>query len=77
MVYAILDLICKDTDLYPYVKKFKMCHDGTGLYYTIYFRWLNPNHMISMALEAKAALQTLTYDREMKIWNWESMSHVM
>ena len=37
-VYDILNNICKDTDLYPYVKKHKSSRDGSGAYYVIFIR---------------------------------------
>ena len=70
-VYDILDQICKDTDLYPYVKQHKSKKDGRGSFYSIHSRWLGPNHMNATASEAEMALQMLTYDREKKAWNWE------
>ena len=39
-VYDILDQICKDTDLYPYVKQHKSKKDGRGAFYAIHSRWL-------------------------------------
>ena len=39
-VNDILDQICKDTDLCPYVKQHKPKRDGRGAFYAIYSRWL-------------------------------------
>ena len=61
-VYDILDQICKDTNLYPYVKQHKSKSDGRGAYYTMQSRWLGPNHVNMSASEAEMALQMLTYD---------------
>ena len=69
MVYDVLDQICKDTDLYPYVKLHKSKGDGRGAFYAIHFRWLGPNHVNAIASEA---LQTSTYDGEKRAWNWET-----
>ena len=70
-VYDILDHICKDTDLYPYVKQHKSTRDGQGKYYAINSRWLGPNHINATTLKAEMALQISTYDGEKKAWNWE------
>ena len=70
-VYNILDQICKDTDLYPYVKQHKFKRDGTGAFYAIHSKWLGPNHVNVTASEAEMALQASTYDGEKKTWNWE------
>ena len=67
----ILDQICKDTDLYPYIKQHKFKRDGREAFYTIHSMWLGLNHINAMASEAKLALQTSIYDREKKVWNWE------
>ena len=61
MVYDMLDQICKDTDLYPYVKQHKLKRDGRGAFYAIPSRWLGPNHVKATALEAEMALHTSTY----------------
>ena len=37
-VYDILDQICKDTDLYPYVKQHKSKNDGRVAFYAIHSR---------------------------------------
>ena len=70
-VYDNLDQICKDTDSYPYVKQHKPKRDGRGVFYTIHSRWLGPNHVSAMALEAEMALQMSIYDGEKRAWNWE------
>ena len=69
-VYDILDQICKDTHLYPYVKQHKSKKDGRGAFYAIHFRWLSSNH-VNRASEAELALQMSTYHREKNAWNWE------
>ena len=69
-VYDILDHICKDTDLYPYVKQFKSKRDSWGAFYAIHSRWLGQNHVNATASEAEMALQMLTYDGEKKAWSW-------
>ena len=61
-VYDILDQICKDTDLYPYVKKHKSKRDGRGAFYAIHSRWLFPNHVNMTASEVELALQVSMYD---------------
>ena len=42
MVYDVLDQICKDTDLYPYVKQHKPKRDGRGAFYAIHSRVARP-----------------------------------
>ena len=69
--YDILDQICKDTDLYPYVKQHKSKRDGRGAFYAIHSRWLGPNHVIMTTSEAEMAIQMSTYNGEKKAWNWE------
>ena len=64
MVYDILDQICKDKDLYPYVKQHKSKRDGRGAFYAIHSRWLGLNHVNTAASEAEMALQMSTYDGE-------------
>ena len=64
LVYDVLDQICKDTDLYPYVKQHKSKRDGRGTFYAIRSRWLVPNHVNGTASEAEIALQMSMYDRE-------------
>ena len=71
MVYDLLDKICIDTDLYPYVKQHKSKRDGRGAFYAIHSRWLGPNHINVRASEAEMALQMSTYDREKRALNWE------
>ena len=70
-VYDILDQICKDMDLYPYVKEHKSKSDGRGAFYAIHSRWLGPNQMNVTASEAEMALQMSTYNGEKKAWNRE------
>ena len=79
MVYDILDQICKDTDLYPYIKQHKPKRDGRGAFYAIHSRWVGPNHFNATASAAEMALQTSTYDGEKRAWNWEKYvaCHVM
>ena len=55
-VYDILDQICKDIDLYKYVKQHKSKRYGTGVYYAIHSEWLGPNHVNATASEAEMAL---------------------
>ena len=50
---VILDQICKDTDLYPYVKQHKSKRDGRGAFYAIHSRWLGSNHVNATASEAE------------------------
>ena len=71
MVYDILDQICKDTDLYPYVKQHKSKRDSKGAFYAIHSRWLGPNHVNATASQAEMALQMSMYDSEKRAWNWE------
>ena len=70
-VYDILDQICKETNLYPYVKQHKAKRDTRGVFYAIHSRWLGPNHVNMTAAEAELAIQVLTYIGEKKAWNWE------
>ena len=70
-VYYIIDQICKDTDLYPYVKQHKSKRDGREAFYAIHSRWLGLNHVNATASEAEMALQMGIYDGEKKAWNWE------
>ena len=69
MVYDILDQICKDTDLYLYVKQHKSKRDSRGAFYAIHSRWLGPNHVNTTASEAEMALQMSKYDGEKRAWN--------
>ena len=39
-VYDILDQICKDNNLYPYVKQQNSKRDSRGAFYAIHSRWL-------------------------------------
>ena len=71
MVYDILRQICKDTDLYPYIKQHKSARDSRGAFYAIHSRWLGPKHVNMTASEAEMALQMSTYDGEKRAWNWE------
>ena len=68
-VCDIMDQICKDTDLSPYVKQQKSKRDGRGAFYAIYFRRLGLNHVNVTASEAKSVLQTSMYDGKKKEWN--------
>ena len=70
-VYDIQDEICKDTDLYPYVKQHKSKRDEGGVFHSIHSRWLGPNHANATASEAEMSLQMSTYSGEKKAWNWE------
>ena len=70
-VYDILDLVCKDTDLYTYVKQHKSKSEGRGAFYAICSRWLGMNHVNVISSEAKMALQMSMYDGKKKVWNWE------
>ena len=45
MVYDILDQICKDTDLYPYVKEHKSKRDCRGAFHAIHSWRIGPNHV--------------------------------
>ena len=67
-VYDILNQICKDTDLNPYVKQHKFKREGKGAFYAIHSRWLGLNHVNAYESEAEMALQTMTYDGEKKAW---------
>ena len=70
-VYDILHQICKETDLYPYIKLHKSRRDGRGAYYVIHSMWLGPNSVNATALKAKLALPMSSYDVKKKAWNWE------
>ena len=69
--YDILDQICKDSDLYSYVKQHKSQRDDKGAFYAIYSRWLGPNHVSTTASESEIAFQMLIYDGEKRTWHWE------
>ena len=71
MVYDILNQICKDTDLYPYIKQQKATRNRRGAFYAIHSRWLGLNHVNVTASEGEMALQTSTYDGEKRAWNWK------
>ena len=71
MVYDDRDQICKDTNLYPYIKHHKSTRDGRGAFHAIHSRWQGPNHVNATASEAEIALQTSMYDGEKRAWNWE------
>ena len=70
-IYYILDQICKDTDLHPYVKQHESKRDSRGVFYATHSRWLVLNHVNATASEAEVVLQMLTYNREKNAWNWE------
>ena len=63
-VYNILDQICKDTDMYAYVKQHKSKRNRRGTFYVIHSRSLGQNHVNTSASEAKMVLQMSTYDSE-------------
>ena len=71
MVCDILDQICKDTDLYPYIKQHSPKRDCKGAFYAIHSRWLGRNHVNMTASEAEMALQVSTYDGKKRAWNWK------
>ena len=70
-IYDMLYQICKDTDLYLYVKQHKSKRGGRGEFYAIHSMWLGPNHVNSTTTEAEAAFQMLVYNGEEMTWNWE------
>ena len=49
MVHDILDQICRDTDLYPYIKQHKSKRDHRGAFYAIHSRWLGLNNVNATA----------------------------
>ena len=49
IVNDILDQICNNTDLYPYVKQHKSKKDGIGAFYASHSMWLGPNHVNATA----------------------------
>ena len=65
-VCDILDQLCKDTDLYLYVKQHKSKRNGGGAFYAIHFKWLGLSPVNATASEAKMALQMSTYYTEKK-----------
>ena len=71
MVYDVLDQICKDRDLCPYMKQHKSKRDGRGAFYAIHSRLLGLNNVNAIASEAEMALQMSTYDGEKRAWTWE------
>ena len=56
-VYDILDQICKDTDLYLFVKQHKSKRNCRGAFYAIHSRWLGLDHVNAKASDAEIALQ--------------------
>ena len=52
-VYLILGQICKDTNLYPYVKQLKSKRNDRGAFYAIHSRWLGLKHANATELEVK------------------------
>ena len=66
-VYAVLDTICNETELY---KKFKEKRDRVETYFVIHQRWLGLNHVNTMASETEitSRLQTTTYHGEKRGW---------
>ena len=52
-IYNILDRICKDIDLYSYVKQHKSRRNKREVFYVIYSRWLGLNHVNKTASEAE------------------------
>ena len=56
MVYDVLDQICNDTDLYPYVRQHKSKWDSRGAFYAIQSWLLGPNHVIVTASDAEMTL---------------------
>ena len=52
-VNDILDQVCKDTDLYPYVKGHKSKRDSREAFYAIHSRWLGPYYVNTIASKAK------------------------
>ena len=48
-VYDILDQICKDTNLYLYVKEHKSKRNSRGAFYAIHSKWFGPNHVNATA----------------------------
>ena len=68
---VILDQICNDNGLYPYVKKHMSKRDGRGAFYVIYSRWIGQNHVNVTESKAKLVLQMSTYDRDKMAWSWE------
>ena len=60
-VSNILDHICNDTDLHPYVKQHRSKKNGKGALYAIHSRWLGLNHVNTAASEAKKISKPLTY----------------
>ena len=45
--------------------------DGKVAFYVIHSRWLGPNYVITIALEAAMALQMSAYEGGKRAWNWE------
>ena len=70
-VYDILDQICKDTNLYSYIKQHKSKRDGRGASNSIHSSWLGPNHVNATASEAELALQMSMYNGEKETQTWE------
>ena len=58
-VNDILDQICKENNLYPYVKQHKSTRNGRGAFHAIHSRWLGQNHVNATESEAELALQML------------------
>ena len=68
-VYNVLDQICKDIDLYPYVKQHKSTRDSRKAFYANHSSWLGLNHEKTITSKAKMASQMSTYDGDKKGWN--------
>ena len=59
-----MDKICKDTDLYLYVKQHNSKKDDKEAFNAISSKWLGLNHVKATASEAEAALQMFTHGGE-------------
>ena len=56
-VNDILDQICKDIYMYPYVKQQKSMRDRKGAFNAVHKWWLGLNHMNVVKSKAELALQ--------------------
>ena len=52
-VYHLLDEVCNDTNLYPYVKQHKPMRDRRGVFHAIHLWWLGSNHVNAVESEAE------------------------
>ena len=72
-VLVMLDLLCRESDLNPYLKKQKAKTVWLRGYLCHLSAIARPNHINAITSESENALQVSTYDCEKKGWNWEKL----